>query len=273
MIRRPTPLAALTFVAGVAILFVSGGMALQLLLGEAGLPAAEWLLLFLPSLYFVRAGGFDVRESLFLRRPSPSALVAGVLLVVGATPLAWAIGWLQTFVMSVPPEVVQGMQELLTAHSPGRLMWLLLAVAVTPAVCEEVLFRGVLLSSTRDLPAWRAVLFNGVVFGAFHLSLETPIRFLPTAWLGIVIAWAVLRSGSLWTGVTMHLLNNGAIVVLASSPAWSSQVIDPDTPPPPWLLGVAVVALAAGARILMRSHKAGAPRSDTEPINTNRDQP
>lgn len=273
MIRRPPPLAAVTFVAGVAILFVSGGVALQLLMGEAGLPAAQWLLLFVPAVVFVRGGGFDVRETLFLGRPTPSALLAGTLLVAGATPVAWGIGWLQTFVLSVPPEVIQGMQELLTAHSPGRLVWLLVAVALTPALCEEVVFRGVLLSSTRDLPVWRAVLLNGVVFGAFHLSLETPIRFLPTAWLGIVIAWAVLRSGSLWTGVLMHLLNNGAIVVLASSPAWSSQVVDPEIPPPLWLLGLAVVALAAGARILQRSDGAGPPGDGAVSSDINRERP
>lgn len=273
MIRRPPLLAAVTFVAGVAILYVSGGVALQLLVGEAGLPAAQWLLLFVPAVYFVRAGGFDLRESLFLWRPTPSALMAGALLVVGATPVAWGIAWLQTFVLPVPPEVVQGMQELLTARSPGRMIWLLVAVALTPAVCEEVVFRGVLLSSTRDLPAWRAVLLNGVVFGAFHLTLETPIRFLPTAWLGIVIAWAVLRSGSLWTGVLMHLLNNGAIVILASAPAWSSRVVDPDIPPPLWLLGLAVVALAAGARILRRSDGAGPRGPGTEPSDINRERP
>ena len=129
-------------------------------------------------------------------------------------------------------------------------MWLLLALALTPALCEEVLFRGVLLSASRGLPEWRAVLLNGVVFGAFHLSFEAPVRFLPTAWLGIVIAWVVLRSGSLWSGVLMHLVNNGIIVVLASLPAWGRLVTDPDAPPPVWLMAAALPSLAVGARIL-----------------------
>lgn len=246
MIRVPPPASAILFVAGVAILFMSGAVGLQMVLGEGGLPAAEWLFLLLPAVLFVRAGGYDPVATFSLRRPPPVALAGGILLVAGATPVAWAIGWLQSFVLPIPPQVVESLEQLVTAGSPRRLLWLLFAVAVTPAVCEEVVFRGVLLSSTRTLATWRVLLLNGVVFGAFHLSLETPIRFLPTAWLGIVIAWGVLRSSSLWTGVLMHLLNNAVIVVLASAPSLSRAVTDPEAPPPPALMALAVLALGAG---------------------------
>lgn len=264
MIRVPPPTAALLFVAGLAVLFVPGGLALQLWLGPAGLPAAEWLLLLAPALLFVRLGGYDGAATLSLVRPSGRALVGSALLVVGATPVAWAIGWLQSFVLPVPPGMAEAMEELVTARTPARLVWLLFALALTPALCEEAVFRGVLLSSTRLLPAWRAVLLNGVVFGAFHLSFEAPVRFLPTAWLGIVIAWAVLMSGSLWTGVLMHLLNNASIVLLASAPSTSGLVTDPDAPPPLWLAALAAVALGAGVRVL-RDGPGGEAPAGTRP--------
>lgn len=259
MIRVPTPAAAVFFVAGVAVLFVSGGLGLSLWLGEPGIPAAEWLLLLVPALLFVRLGGYHLGATLLLARPSLRDLAGGALLVAGAVPVAWAIGWLQGFVLPVPPGMAEAMRELVTAGSPARLAWLLFAMALTPALCEEAVFRGVLLSSTRDLPAWRAVLLNGVVFGAFHLSLEAPVRFLPTAWLGIVIAWAVLRSGSVWTGVLMHLLNNASIVLLASAPSLGGLVTDPDAPPPVWLLPLGAVFLGAGARALGAGPGRGAP--------------
>ena len=269
MIRVPTPAAAVTFVAGVAVLFVSGGLGLALWLGERGVVAAEWLLLFLPALLFVRVGGYDPAATFLLRRPSPRALAAGVLLVGGATPVAWAIGWAQGFVLPVPPGMEEALRNLVTADTPGRLAWLLLAVALTPALCEETVFRGVLLSSTRQLPEWRAVLLNGVVFGAFHLSFESPVRFLPTAWLGIVIAWAVLRSGSVWTGVLMHLLNNASIVLLASAPSVSGLVTDPDAPPPLWLVAMGMLSLAAGAELL----GGGSARGTAEEPPSSREEP
>lgn len=248
--RVPDPRAAVLFVAVLAAVFFWGGIALQVSQGERGLLASEWLLLFVPAVLFVRLGGYDVRRTLSLRAPGPRALVGALLLIGGAAPVAWLIGWLQTFFLPIPWEVLEGLEELVTADSPSRLVWLLLLLAVTPAVCEEIVFRGVLLGGTRRLATWRVVLLNGVVFGAFHLSFETVIRFLPTAWLGIVITWAVLRTGSIWAGALMHLLNNGTIVLLASVPALREIFADPNAPPPLQLLPVAALSLYAGVRVL-----------------------
>ena len=252
--RVPSAEASMLFVAGVAVLFFWVGVALQLRMGERGLLAAEWLLLFVPALLFVRLGGYDPIATLQLTRPTRRAVAGSVLMVVGATPVAWGIGWLQTFVLPIPWEVVEGLEDLVTADSPARLAWLLVLLALTPAFCEEAVFRGVLLGGTRSLAPWRFILLNGLVFGAFHLSFETAIRFLPTAWLGIVIAWTVWRTRSVWTGVLMHVLNNGAIVVLASVPTLRAAFTDPDAPPPVWLVPVAVFGLAGGYRLVSSAH-------------------
>lgn len=246
----PSPRAGVFFVAGVATVFFVGGVTLETLLGERGLFVAEWLLLFVPAVGFVLAGRFDPRRTLSLRAPPVAGWAAAVLLVAGALPLAWGMGWLQSHFLPVPRETLEGLERLVTAETPQRLVWLLVLLALTPALCEEVVFRGVLLGATRSLDTWRILVLNGVVFGAFHLSLETPVRFLPTAWLGIVITWTVLRTGSIWTGVLMHFLNNGAIVLLASVPVLHQVFADPDAPPPLWLLPLAVLSLAAGLRVL-----------------------
>ncbi len=259
--KVPDPRAAVFFVAGVAVLFFWFGVTLQVQLGERGLLVAEWLLLFVPALLFVRIGGYDVRRTLSLRSPGTRGAAGALLLVGGAVPVAWLIGWLQTFFLPIPWEILEGLEKLVTAETPGRLAWLLLLLAVTPALCEEVVFRGVLLGGTRRLDTWRVVLLNGIVFGAFHLSFQTAIRFLPTAWLGIVIAWAVLRSRSIWTGALMHLLNNGTIVLLASVPALREMFANPNAPPPLWLLPVAALSLVAGVRVL----SSGRLRTDGEP--------
>lgn len=251
----PDPGIVVGFVALVAALFLLGGVPLQLRYGERGLLAAQWLFLFVPAVAFVGLGRFDAARTLSLRRPSASAVAGSVALIAGAVPLVWLLGWLQSFVLPVPGDVVEGLRELVTAESRGRLIWLLVLLAVSPAVCEEIVFRGVLLSGTRRLGPARLVVLNGAVFGVFHLSFETAIRFLPTASLGIVIAWAVWRAGSLWVGVLMHLLNNGAIVVLASAPASSDLFADPDAPPPLWLVPIAATVLGIGVRLL----RAGPP--------------
>ena len=252
--RVPDPAVALGFIALLGVLFFYGGIRLQIALGERGLLAAEWLLLFLPAVAFVLLGNYDVRRTLSLRAPSTRGLAAGVLLVAGGLPVVWLIGWLQTFVLPVPWELLEGLEELVTARDLGRFVWLMLLLALTPALCEEVVFRGVLLGGTRTLEPWRMIALNGLVFGAFHLSFETVIRFLPTAALGALIAWAVWRTGSLWVGVLMHFLNNGSIVAVTSIPALRESLSDPDAPPPLWLIPLGVVVLAAGVRLLPKEN-------------------
>jgi sodium transport system permease protein len=246
----PGPQAALAFVALLAVLFFYGGVRLQIAFGEGGLVAAEWLLLFVPALIFVVAGRYDARRTLSLRLPTGRGALAGVLLVGGALPLVWLIGWLQSFVLPIPWDLLEGLEELVTADSLERFVWLVVILALTPALCEEIVFRGVLLSGTRTLEPWRMIVLNGVVFGAFHLSFETAIRFLPTALLGMLIAWAVWRTGSIWVGVLMHFLNNASIVALTSSPALRDAFSDPEAPPPLWLVPVGAAVLAAGVASL-----------------------
>lgn len=262
----PSPGQALAFVAFVAILFLLVGAPLQLRLGESGLLAAEWLLLFVPALLFAYVGGFDFRRTLSLAPPTRRAAFGALLLIAGATPAAWFVGWLQTFFLPIPWETLKSLEELVTADSAGRLAWLLLLLAVTPALCEEVVFRGVLLAGTRSLDPWRFILLNGALFGAFHLSFQTAIRFLPTASLGIVITWAVWRTASIWAGVLMHLVNNASIVVLASVPSLRDLLSDPEAPPPLWLVPFAATALALGFRALLAegAHSTYPTRNESE---------
>ena len=78
--------------------------------------------------------------------------------------------------------------------SAVQLVVALFDVAVSPAVCEDVLFRGVLLRSfLRRFRPRTAILLTALLFGVFHMSLE---RVLPAAGLGVVLGVRAWRSGS-----------------------------------------------------------------------------
>ncbi len=256
--------ATITFVALLAVLFFYGAMRLQAPspdgMGESGILVSEVLLLLLPVLLFIWVGKFRPGTTLSLRRPGGRDVAAAVLIIVGGTPLAWLLAWLQGFVIRIPWEYLEGMSDFLISDSPARMLWLLLVLAATPAICEEFLFRGILLAGTRrHFSFHRVVLLNGIVFGAFHLFSGGVFRFLTTAWLGFLLAWVVLRTGSIWTGVLMHFINNGSVVVLAASPWMLERFSDPDQGPPWWLILFALASFAAGAFLLERGHtKTGA---------------
>ncbi len=95
-----------------------------------------------------------------------------------------------------------------TAHSGGELVWVVVVVALVPAVAEELLFRGFMQRSLETVvtPVKSAVV-TGIVFAAFHLN---PFSFVPLAVLGIFLGFIALRSGSILTAMAAHFFNNFA---------------------------------------------------------------
>jgi len=66
---------------------------------------------------------------------------------------------------------------------------------------------------------------SSLMFGIFHID---PARMVTTGCIGVVLGLLVLRSGSLWTGVIAHTLNNGVAIGMAmGGVAWTSR---PGTP-------------------------------------------
>jgi membrane protease YdiL (CAAX protease family) len=93
-------------------------------------------------------------------------------------------------------------------------------LALSPGVCEELFFRGPLLSGLRrDLGPVRALVWQAVLFGAAHASLH---RFLPTAGVGLLLGALTLRSRSLVPAVLLHVGYDGFQVLAATVP-WTGD--------------------------------------------------
>jgi sodium transport system permease protein len=258
--RVPLPAESLAFVAAIALLYFHAGTALQARFGETGLLTSEWGLLFVPAVLFATLGPFDARRTLALRPPPGLSLLGAFLVALGGIPLGWALGWLQVrLFFDVPKELFGQLAKLVTATDLPRFLWLLLLVAVTPAFCEEAVFRGVLFQGVaREERMWRTVGLTALIFGAFHLSGETAIRFLPTAWIAVLMGVVVWRTRSLFCSMLMHFVNNGLAVVVVSSPAVRRAVLSETGEPNWWLVAAAPLALLAGAWLLpRRTHEAG----------------
>ena len=82
----------------------------------------------------------------------------------------------------------------------------MIVIAVTPAICEEFLFRGLVFKNfEKIIPASRAIFFTGLLFALFHFH---PFNLIPLTVLGIFLTFIVYHSGSIYTAVACHFLNN-----------------------------------------------------------------
>ncbi len=86
-------------------------------------------------------------------------------------------------------------------------------LALLPAVCEEVFFRGglqnYLYRSTGRF--WWSVIVVSIIFSAVHFSVY---GFLSRMLLSIVLGLLYQYSGRLWPSILAHFINNAAAVVV-----------------------------------------------------------
>jgi len=100
----------------------------------------------------------------------------------------------------------------------------LIIVAVMPGICEEVLFRGVILHTMRNFKSeFVVMLIAAVLFGIFHLDVY---RFLPTAILGFVMTYLMLKTQNFLLPVFFHFLNNAVTVSAGYSTFSSGEMAD-----------------------------------------------
>ena len=95
----------------------------------------------------------------------------------------------------------------------GAFLSNLLVLAVLPAICEELLFRGALQQTLgRCLRNPHVVIWlTAAIFSLFHGEV---FAFLPRFMLGAALGYLFYYGGSLWINATAHFLNNAILVVL-----------------------------------------------------------
>lgn len=110
-------------------------------------------------------------------------------------------------------ETAQALTDKMTnVDTIGGLLLNLLVIALIPAVGEEMTFRGVLQQSlTRRMNPHIAIILSAAIFSFFHFQFY---GFLPRLFLGILLGYMFYITGSLWTSILMHFVNNGAAVTL-----------------------------------------------------------
>lgn len=160
----------------------------------------------------------NLRETFALRFPPLRFLAAGVLIGISAWAPAHEINVLQQRILGTPEAVMRSAELLSETLRSMPLAHVLLILALIPAVCEELLFRGFLLKGIGPaVGKWWAILLSAAIFGVFHFFV---FRFTVTAGLGIVLAYLCWQSRSIVPAMLAHVLHNGLGAIAVVRPQW-----------------------------------------------------
>src|SRR5215475_1071349 len=156
-------------------------------------------------LLMLRLYRLGAKEVLSLKPVKPAVWLGILFSIPSGYLTALGIFRIVNVVLPAPQQLLERFSEEMIPK--GMPTWeLLLYVAVLPAICEELAFRGVLLSALRrKMRPTALVLAIGIIFGVFHMML---FRIAPTAALGMILTVIAIMTGSIFPGMLLHAGNN-----------------------------------------------------------------
>lgn len=175
----------------------------------SGLLITEYLLILLPSLLFIKLIGSSIKKTLRLNRIG----IKQVLLVIGITIFTYPIA---VFFQAIFLGIINMFKEITPSTVPmpnDGLQYFIsfLIIAISPGICEEVLFRGIILNSYEHTGYYKSILITAVLFGMFHFNLA---NFVGPTILGIVFGIMVYKTNSLYSSIIGHTINNGIALTI-----------------------------------------------------------
>ncbi|TYP91663.1 hypothetical protein LX73_2487 [Fodinibius salinus] len=166
---------------------------------------------------------------------TPKNIGLAVILIFVIQPTIMFLAWINSF-LPVPEFFTQmqntQMKMIESLLTSDLTIWVMLFhVAVVPAICEELLYRGyVMRSFQKNWGILAAIIVSGLLFGMYHVQLS---NLLPLATLGIVFAFLTWTSKSVYPAIVAHFVNNAGSVVMGKYyPESAFAKIAPETLPP-----------------------------------------
>lgn len=168
------------------------------------------LLLIVLAVGIAAVFGADLRRVFPLKRPE-AAKTGGTIVLWFGTFLA-AMGIVGVLSYFFPQQMMGAGEDLGSVVMTLPAWFSLFLVALTPAVCEEVAFRGAFLGCFRGIRnKWIGILLVSVVFGLLHGSVW---RAIPTALLGIAMGYLLTETDNMFYNMLFHLINNAVPIFL-----------------------------------------------------------
>jgi sodium transport system permease protein len=244
------PIAAL-FVVAFLLMFYVGQLSTIINLFW-GILVIQVCVVLLPSLGLLRWLRQPIRETLSWNKAPLRMLIGAPLMAPGLVLLGGGLEYLQSFILPMPDVFEKMFTDMIIPKD--QPVWLtLLAVGVAPGICEETMFRGVILGLLRKKwPAMLSCVIVAVLFGLFHMS---SYRLVPTALLGFILGVLVVRSKSIFPSMLLHAFNNGISVLIV---ALSLKV---ETSP--GLIVAAVISTLIGSWLVFAPDKQGGSTTNT----------
>lgn len=197
----------LYLILGISLLYIGGMVQRQNI--YLGLLITEYILILLPSLLYIKLRGDSIKKTLKLNMIT----FKQVLMVIGITIFTYPIAiFCQVIFLGILTRFVQVRPQIVPMPEDGfQYLVSFLIIALSPGICEEVMFRGVMLNSYEELGYKKSIIITSILFGMFHFTL---LNLVGPIVLGIIFGIMVYKTKSIFSSILAHTTNNGIAITL-----------------------------------------------------------
>ncbi len=143
-------------------------------------------------------------------KPKPFAMPIAVVAGVGVLFFLMIFNYIAAYIANA----VQYEMSVTYPILEDALDWILsiVVICIIPSIVEEVIFRGLLLSSLKSFGDIIAVVLSALTFAFFHLN---PAQSIYPFLYGIVLGLVAVKTGNVYYSMIMHFINNLLTILLA----------------------------------------------------------
>ncbi len=240
-------------IVAVAVIYL-GGLA-QVKYGVLGVVITQLIIVGVPMLMAIYSKK-SIKKTFKLRCFKLVDIPVALVLIIGALMLGMALTAIVGSVFSSSAENIEASADMLFGN---EFPIALVVVALLPAVCEELLFRGYVLGAlTNRYSNTVSIILSSALFGIYHMSV---VKFFTTALLGAVIAYVAHKTKSLIPGIIMHFTNNAIACLAMYYPTQLGKVFPLLTADKLFisdiliLIGIGIALLTIGVILMKYIHK------------------
>ena len=205
----------------VAIILISLGSIVQSREIYTGLLITEFIIILLPCIIYLKTTDTPLKETLRLNKINFKQLFFIIAITFVSYPIA-------VFLNSIVLNIINLFGETLGSSVPlpnnsSVYMLSLLIIGIAPGICEEVMFRGVMLNIYSNIGKRKAIFYSAILFGLLHLNIQ---NLVGPIFLGIVMGILVEKTNSLYASIIGHSLNNMIAMTLGYLTMINQKSID-----------------------------------------------
>jgi len=176
----------------------------------SGLVVTEYLIILLPTLVYLKVRKYSLKKVLRLNRLSLKQILLIPLITLFAYPVGAFLNYIMIIIISFFGSVKPSPVPI--PNTGSEFLLGIIIIAVSAGICEEVMFRGLVMKSYEGLGIKRGIIISGILFGFFHFNIQ---NLLGPAFLGILFGYIVFKTDSIFAGIIAHTTNNALALTLA----------------------------------------------------------